>query len=272
MPITAPLRVIQITDLHLKTKPGNRLWGVDVDAGLNAVLAHIRERQPPADFVLATGDLVGDEPDAYDRLLQALEPLGLPVYCLPGNHDFPATMSRTLRGGRVRRERYFIAGRWQFVLLDSSFPGTPDGHLAPRELGAAGHRAGDRSRTAYPGLPASQPLAGRCRLARHHDGEQRSGAVRSAGSLPAGPGGGLGTYSRRVCRPAWQCSTVGRPRHLGAIQTRRPGTAGGRSPARLPLVRALSRWRAEDRRGASGVADPPARPDSAGFGLMAMPV
>jgi len=134
MPITAPLRVIQITDLHLKTKPGNRLWGVDVDAGLNAVLAHIRERQPPADFVLATGDLVGDEPDAYDRLLQALEPLGLPVYCLPGNHDFPATMSRTLRGGRVRRERYFIAGRWQFVLLDSSFPGTPDGHLAPREL------------------------------------------------------------------------------------------------------------------------------------------
>ncbi len=134
MPTTAPLRVIQITDLHLKTTPGSRLWGVDVDAGLNAVLAHIRERQPAADLVLATGDLVGDEPDAYDRLLQALEPLGLPVYCLPGNHDFPATMGRTLRGGRVRRERYFVAGHWQFVLLDSSFPGTPDGHLAPREL------------------------------------------------------------------------------------------------------------------------------------------
>ncbi|MDG4550879.1 MAG: metallophosphoesterase [Candidatus Contendobacter sp.] len=134
MPTIAPLRVVQITDLHLKTTPGGRLWGADVDAGLNAVLAHIQERQPTADLVLATGDLVGDEPDAYPRLLQALEPLGLPVYCLPGNHDFPAVMSRALRGGRVRWERYFVAGHWQFVLLDSSFPGTPDGHLATGEL------------------------------------------------------------------------------------------------------------------------------------------
>ena len=133
MPTAAPLRVIQITDLHLKTTPGSRLWGADVDASLNAVLAHIQERQPAADFVLATGDLVGDEPSAYRRLLQTLEPLGLPVYCLPGNHDFPAILSRTLCG-RVRWERYFVAGPWQFVLLDSSFPGTPDGHLASGEL------------------------------------------------------------------------------------------------------------------------------------------
>jgi Icc protein len=130
----APLRVIQITDFHLKAEPGSRLWGADVDAGLNAVLAHIRERNPVPDFILATGDLVGDEPHAYDRLVQVLKPLGAPVYCLPGNHDFPAVMSRTLRGGIVRWQRYFIAGDWQFVLLDSSFPGTPDGHLASGEL------------------------------------------------------------------------------------------------------------------------------------------
>lgn len=129
-----PLRVVQITDLHLKTQPGSRLWGVDVDVGLNAVLAHLRARRPEPDFILATGDLVGDEPAAYDRLIELLEPLGWPVYCLPGNHDFPAVMGRTLRGNPVRMERHFVAGRWQFVLLDSSFPGTPDGHLAPGEL------------------------------------------------------------------------------------------------------------------------------------------
>jgi Icc protein len=134
MPTTDPLRVIQITDLHLKAKPGSRLWGADVDAGLNAVLARIQEQNPQPDFILATGDLVGDEPEAYDRLCQALEPLDTPVYCLPGNHDFPAVMGRVLRGGAVRMERYLVAGRWQFVLLDSSFPGTPDGHLAPSEL------------------------------------------------------------------------------------------------------------------------------------------
>ena len=96
MPTAAPLRIVQITDLHLKVSPGSRLWGADVDAGLNAVLAHIQARDPAPDFILATGDLVGDEPDAYDRLIAILEPLALPVYCLPGNHDFPAIMSRTL--------------------------------------------------------------------------------------------------------------------------------------------------------------------------------
>jgi len=135
MPTAAtPLRIIQITDLHLKAKPGSRLWGVDVDAGLNAVLARIRGRNPAPDFILATGDLVGDEPAAYDRLRRVLETLGVPVYCLPGNHDFPAIMGQMLRGGLVRRERHLVAGGWQLVLLDSSFPGTPDGHLAPGEL------------------------------------------------------------------------------------------------------------------------------------------
>ncbi|TVR64184.1 MAG: phosphodiesterase [Candidatus Competibacteraceae bacterium] len=134
MPTAAPLRVIQITDLHLTARPGSRLWGADVDAGLNAVLAHIQERRPAADFVLATGDLVGDDPGAYPRLRQLLEALDLPVYCLPGNHDFPGVMGQVLRDGPVRWERQFSVGDWQFVLLDSSFPRTPDGHLAPGEL------------------------------------------------------------------------------------------------------------------------------------------
>lgn len=134
MPTTEPLRVIQISDLHLKVQPGSRLWGVDVDAGLNAVLARIQEQCPPPDFVLATGDLVGDEPEAYLRLREVLESLALPVYCLPGNHDFPGVMGRVLRGGMVQMQRYFIAGHWQFVLLDSSFPGVSEGHLAPGEL------------------------------------------------------------------------------------------------------------------------------------------
>ena len=130
---TVPLRIIQITDLHLKTKP-SQLWGVDVDASLNAVLAHIQGRNPAPDFIIATGDLVGDEPEAYGRLRELLEPLGVPVYCLPGNHDFPAVMGQVLRSGSMRWERHLVFDNWQLVLLDSSFPGTPVGHLARREL------------------------------------------------------------------------------------------------------------------------------------------
>ena len=130
---TVPLRIIQITDLHLKTKP-SQLWGVDVDASLNAVLAHIQGRNPAPDFIIATGDLVGDEPEAYGRLRELLEPLGVPVYWLPGNHDFPAVMGQVLRSGSMRWERHLVFDNWQLVLLDSSFPGTPVGHLARREL------------------------------------------------------------------------------------------------------------------------------------------
>lgn len=130
----APLRVIQISDLHLKSQPGTRLWGVDVDVSLNAVLECIQTRHPQPDFLLMTGDLVGDDPDAYHRVREMLKPLGIPAYCLPGNHDFPAVMSRTLRGDVIGRKQHFVVGNWQFVLLDSSFPGTPDGHLGYAEL------------------------------------------------------------------------------------------------------------------------------------------
>lgn len=129
-----PLRVVQISDLHLKTEPGSRLWGADVDAGLYAVLADIRQRRPAPDLILVTGDLVGDEPNAYHRLREILSTLERPVYCLPGNHDFPMAMGQALHSGLVRRERYLATDHWQLVLLDSSFPGSPIGHLASGEL------------------------------------------------------------------------------------------------------------------------------------------
>ena len=128
-----PLRIVQISDLHLKAQP-SRLWGVDVDAGLHAVLAQIQTRQPAPDFILATGDLVGDEPEAYSRLSQWLTRLAIPVHCLPGNHDFPAVLGRVLQKGWVQRTRYLRTEHWQLVLLDSSVPESPVGHLAGSEL------------------------------------------------------------------------------------------------------------------------------------------
>lgn len=129
-----PIRAIQISDLHLKTAPGSQVWGVDVDANLRAVLARIQARDFRPDFILATGDLVGDEPDAYERVREFLSPLGVPVYCLPGNHDQPARLAQTLRGGLVRWERHILVEPWQLVLLDSTFPNSSDGHLSYGEL------------------------------------------------------------------------------------------------------------------------------------------
>ncbi len=127
------LRLIQISDLHLRGEPHSRLREVDVDAGLAAVLAHIRARHWPVDALLATGDLAHEDPAAYVRLRELLTPLQVPVYCLPGNHDVTG-FAAALAGGEVRHERRIIAGGWQIVLLDSTIPGEDGGHLAPTEL------------------------------------------------------------------------------------------------------------------------------------------
>jgi len=129
-----PLRVVQITDTHIRSRPGGQLWGVDVDANLTAVLQRLKAHHWPVQFILATGDLVHDEgAQAYERLHAFLEPLGVPVYCLPGNHDTPHDLEQTLTNP-VRRQRHVIAAHWQFILLDSSVAGSDGGHLLDSEL------------------------------------------------------------------------------------------------------------------------------------------
>ncbi len=127
------LRLLQISDLHLKTEPHASLRGVDVDAGLAEVLTHARRHHWPVDAMLATGDLVHEEAAAYPRLRAMLAPLGVPVHCLPGNHD-TAEFATALADGPVRRERRVLTGGWQIVLLDSTIPGKDGGHLASSEL------------------------------------------------------------------------------------------------------------------------------------------
>ena len=130
-----PLKVIQITDTHIRSRPGSRLWGVDVDQSLNAVLERVLKVHWPADLILLTGDLVQDEgAAAYQRLHEFMQPFQVPVYCLPGNHDDPAVMAETLPSGQIRYQRHAIHGVWQFIFLDSSLRGTPAGHLGEAEL------------------------------------------------------------------------------------------------------------------------------------------
>lgn len=127
------LNIVQITDMHLRGEPHSKLRGIDVDAGLEAVLAHIQTHHWPLDAVLATGDLAHEDAAGYDRLRARLEPLAVPVYCLPGNHDL-AEFGVVLASGLIRRERCIELGGWQIVLLDSTLPGEDGGALDEAEL------------------------------------------------------------------------------------------------------------------------------------------
>lgn len=129
------LRVLQLTDTHLYADPGGRLLGINTLETLHYVIQHFRDHAWPVDLLLATGDLVHDaSPAGYARIGELLAGFGVPVFCLPGNHDHPAMMHRHLAGGIVRTDRVIDHGDWRFVMLDTVIEGEEGGQLRAEEL------------------------------------------------------------------------------------------------------------------------------------------
>ncbi len=123
------LRLAQISDCHLHADPRGHLAGMDTRQSLERVLQRLQQ-EPGFNLLLATGDLSHDaSAESYHWLQQRLRQLNLPCYCLPGNHDDPATMRAHLHGGPVKVCEELRIGDWLLLFLDSSRPGSTIGHL-----------------------------------------------------------------------------------------------------------------------------------------------
>ena len=120
--------LVQFTDTHLLPDPAGVLRGAATLPRLEACLAHARRHFFPAEAIAITGDIVHDQPAAYDLVGRLFGPLGLPVLLIPGNHDIPAELRRRLDGapfqvgGELR-----TANGWQVLLLESWFAESNDG-------------------------------------------------------------------------------------------------------------------------------------------------
>ncbi len=132
--MNADVRLLHISDPHLFASPQGALRGIPTLASLRAVLAHALDGGAPYDAVLVTGDIVHDEPGGYRHFRIVMVETGLPVYCLPGNHDVPAALPVAVAGTRVQVGGHVDLGNWRIVLLDSSVPGQAHGRLAAPEL------------------------------------------------------------------------------------------------------------------------------------------
>lgn len=129
------MRILQITDPHLFADPADRLRGTVTDDTLASVLAHIAEQGWDADVIAMTGDLIQDDSQgAYQRFREHFAPLGLPVYCVPGNHDIREYMQAAL----AEPPFYYCASyqqyNWLIIGIDSCEAGSAGGKLAPEEL------------------------------------------------------------------------------------------------------------------------------------------
>ena len=75
-------RVVQITDLHILSEAEATLVGVDTEKSLGKVLADIQQLSPPAELVIASGDLTDDgTQQAYRRLKGCLSDLTMSSIC-----------------------------------------------------------------------------------------------------------------------------------------------------------------------------------------------
>ncbi len=130
------LTVLQISDTHLHGAADARMRGVTTYATLLSVLDHVRrDRRWPADVVLATGDIVQDESrTGYERFRATLEPLGVPVLSIPGNHDDPKLMSEILNSGSFQFGGELRHGPWSIVMLSTFLAGEDAGGLGPARL------------------------------------------------------------------------------------------------------------------------------------------
>jgi 3',5'-cyclic AMP phosphodiesterase CpdA len=81
------MKLIHLTDLHL-VAPGERLWGLDPAARLDAALDDIARHHGDADLCAITGDLAErGEAAAYEFLKQRLARFPVATHLMLGNHD-----------------------------------------------------------------------------------------------------------------------------------------------------------------------------------------
>jgi Icc protein len=126
---------LHLTDPHLFADDVGSLRGTVTHASLNAVLAHYRNSDWRADVVVVTGDLIQDDSTlAYDKFRDIVGELGLPVYCVPGNHDVRESMRAALVAGPFFYCDSFESHDWLIVGIDSCAAGRAGGIVIQSEL------------------------------------------------------------------------------------------------------------------------------------------
>lgn len=129
------MRVLHLTDPHLFADRNGSLRGVVTYDALQSVLTHYRAGDFAADFIALTGDIVHDDSaEAYAHCRELISSLGLPVYCVPGNHDIRHLMREILSEPDFTCCGSIAAGNWLVVGIDSCAEGRAGGRITESEL------------------------------------------------------------------------------------------------------------------------------------------
>lgn len=130
-----PVRLLQLTDFHLLAEAAGELKGCVTQQSLERAIEAALDGTAPPDAVLATGDLSQDGSRAsYLRMRDLLASLGVPVWCIPGNHDDPAVMAEVLSAAPFGYCGDYALGAWRLVMLSTWDGDRGGGRLSAEEL------------------------------------------------------------------------------------------------------------------------------------------
>jgi Icc protein len=86
-------------------------------------------------MVAMTGDLIQDDSrEAYERFCESMLPLGLPVYCVPGNHDIRDMMKDALARPGFYYCESIMNGNWLIAGIDSCLSDDAAGRVDDQEM------------------------------------------------------------------------------------------------------------------------------------------
>jgi Icc protein len=128
-------RILHLTDLHLHADPEFCLYGTNCRQNLLDVLVHVRAGKHVPELILITGDLTHDETKrGYEQLKSILDPLQIPTYVLPGNHDIPQLMEQTLNSEWISNQQRILLDAWQIIMLNTRIENSEGGSLEESEF------------------------------------------------------------------------------------------------------------------------------------------
>ncbi len=132
--------LVQLSDLHIR-EPGRLAYGrLDTAPYLQQAIASIARLPQQPTAVVITGDLTDFGRAAeYDHLRLLLQPLTMPVYLMPGNHDDRQQLRASFADHRYLGVDGFIQysvsiGGLQLIALDTVVPRASEGALCTERL------------------------------------------------------------------------------------------------------------------------------------------
>jgi 3',5'-cyclic-AMP phosphodiesterase len=146
-----PFLLAQVSDLHIKAAGRLSYRVVDTAGMLSSCIRHLLALPQRPDAVVFTGDLTDfGRRDEYALLRTLLEPLEMPVYLIPGNHDEREALRAAFpEHAYLRQSARFVQYAidehpLRIVAIDTLIPGEARGELCAERLAWLDARLGEQ--------------------------------------------------------------------------------------------------------------------------------